>query len=465
MTTLPEGLKELSEVFFARGFKLFLVGGYVRNSVLGISGGDLDICSRALPGEAAFFLREKNIKVIEKAPELGTIEIHIMSGGKKRVFEHTTFRKDFYPEGGEHRPDRVEFTEDMKEDAARRDFTVNALYLDLDAGEVIDPTGKGSIDIKEKKIRAAADDPDITIRDDGLRIMRMVRFAAELGFAVDPGLMECARKRAYLLADISAERKRDELKKILLADTKYPALSNRDAPAVGLELLKDSGALEVVLPRLCEGEGIEQAEAFHRYDVLDHGIHACGAAPAKLELRLAALLHDIGKPAALREGGNMYGHDRLGEALARQELDSLRFENSIKAIVLPLIRNHMFDLEGRAKPKTIRRRAVKLGKELFAMLIELRRADVWGSGLYSGPVDSAGNWQKEVERMEAENVPWSVKELAITGDEVMSLLDTGPSPAIGKILELLFKECVAHPQSNNFETLKKLTVSHRNLLI
>ncbi len=465
MTVIPEGLKELSEIFSSRGFKLFLVGGYVRNSALGIFKGDLDVCSCALPGEAAFFLREKSVKVIEKAPELGTIEIHMMCKGKRQVFEHTTFRKDFYPEGGEHRPYRVEFTKNIREDAARRDFTVNALYLDTESGEISDPTGKGIEDIKEKTIRAAAEDPDITIRDDGLRIMRMARFAAELGFTADPHLIDSARKRAYLLKDISAERKRDELKKILMADTKYPMLSNADAPASGLELLKGIGALKYVLPLLCEGEGIRQSEAFHKYDVLGHSIHACAAAPAKPELRLAALLHDIGKPAALRAGGNMYDHDKLGEALAKQELDSLKFENSIKAVVLPLVRNHMFDLEGRAKPKTIRRRAVKLGKGLFSMLIELRRADVWGSGLYAGPVISADNWQKELLRMEEENVPWDVKELAITGDDIMKLLGAGPSPSIGRILELMHKECVAHPQSNNPETLKKIAASYKNILI
>lgn len=464
MIALPAGLKELSEIFTARGYKLYLVGGFVRNTALGISGGDLDVCSCALPGEAAFFLRENGAKVIEKAPELGTIEVHITCGGEKCIFEHTTFRKDYYPEGGDHRPERVEFTTDMRQDAVRRDFTVNALYLDLDTRETVDPTGKGIADAKQKIIRAAADDPDITIRDDGLRIMRMARFAAELNFSVSTDLIECARKRAYLLKDISAERKCVELKKIIMADTKYPVLANSSAPVTGLKLLKDVGAIEYILPRLSEGRGVIQGEEYHKYDVLDHGIHACAAAPAKLELRLAALVHDIGKPAALRANGNMYDHDILGEALAREELDSLKFENSVKASVLILVRNHMFDLEAKAKPKTIRRRAVKLGKDLFGMLIELRRADVWGSGRYLGPVASADNWEKELVRMEAENVPWSVKQLKITGDDIMRLLNIGPSPVVGIILELLHKECVVHPQSNNFEALKRLALSHGNML-
>jgi tRNA nucleotidyltransferase (CCA-adding enzyme) len=131
----------------------------------------------------------------------------------------------------------------MREDAARRDFTVNALYLDLETGETVDPTGRGLADARQRVIRAAAEDPDITIRDDGLRIMRMARFAAELGFSVSEDLMAAAKARAGLLADISAERKRDELKKILLADVKYKTLNNEDAPEKGLRILREAGAI------------------------------------------------------------------------------------------------------------------------------------------------------------------------------------------------------------------------------
>ncbi len=462
MKDLPGGLKELSDIFAAAGYKLYLVGGYVRNNVLGLSGGDLDVCSCALPYDAALFLREAGLRVIEKAPELGTIEAHLDINGKNYVFEHTTFRRDFYPEGGNHRPYGVEFTKDIKQDASRRDFTVNALYIDIASGETLDPTGKGLHDASLRLIRAAAEDPDITIRDDGLRIMRMARFAAELGFSVSPELMECARKRSYLLKDISAERKRDELKKILMADVKNGI---QGAPEKGLSILRQSGALLHILPTLSEGDGVKQSEVYHKYDVLGHGIHSCAAAPAVLELRLAALLHDIGKPAALRKGGNMYGHEVLGEALAAEELERLKFENSIKCVVIPLVRWHMFDLEGRAKPKTIRKRAVKLGRETFRMLTALRRADFIGSGMEPRSVESADNWQRELEAMDAQSVPWSVKELKISGDDVMELLGISPSPAVGAVLAMLHRECVARPSSNNYESLKKLVIAHKSNLL
>ncbi len=452
---LPKSILELSRIFSSGGCKLFLVGGYVRNITLGISGGDFDVCSSALPEIAAEFLRKAGLKVIEKALLLGTIEIRLTLDEKKYVFEHTTFRKDFYPQGGDHRPYNVEFTQDINEDARRRDFTVNALYLDTQTKAIIDPTSKGLDDIKNRVIRAAADDPDEMIRDDGLRIMRMARFAAELSFTVTPSLLECAKKRAALLDDISAERKRDELIKIIMADTKYEELKAVETPHKrGLELLHRIGALFYILPNLAKGQGVKQDKKYHNHDVLNHGINACAISPPILTLRLAALLHDIGKPAALEAGGNMYNHEIMGEPLAEEELNALKFDNKTKKIVLVLIKNHMFDLEGNAKPKTIRKRAILLGKTIFTLLIALRRADFLGSGKSPKIFISADNWQKELDRMIALNVPWSVRDLAITGNDLISALNISPSPKIGKILDMLFKECVAHPGMNSILALK-----------
>ena len=454
-TELPRSFAVLNEIFAARGFELFLVGGYVRNLVLGLPGGDFDICSAAMPETAAAIAREAGLSVTEKALVLGTIEIRTELDGERHVFEHTTFRRDYYPAGGAHRPYRVEFTEDIREDAARRDFTAGALYLNLMTRELIDPTGKGLGDIKTKVLRTAAQDPDVTIRDDGLRIMRMARFAAELGFDISPDLLACATRRAALLADISAERKRDELMKIMLADTKYPGLNAADAPLRGLSILLDTGALKHVLPRLCAGDGVAQSEQYHKYDVLRHSLHACAAAPPDPALRLAALLHDIGKPAALAESGKFYDHDKIGEALAREEMNALRFDNRTKAAVLPLVRYHMFDLEGKAKPKTIRRKAIMLGRESFERLIAIRRADVTGSGKPEADIVSADNWQAELARMLAEQVPWTVRDLAVTGRDIETWLGIEPSPKVGRILKALHRECVISPASNNRETLKK----------
>ena len=234
----------------------------------------------------------------EKALELGTIEIRVELDGARHRFEHTTFRRDYYPPGGAHRPYRVEFTEDIREDARRRDFTAGALYLDLKSRELLDPTGHGVEDVRARVLRAAAEDPDVTIRDDGLRIMRMARFAAELGFDVAPDLLECAARRAALLDDISPERKRDELMKILMADTKYPVL-NVWIALRGLNILLEIGALKYVLL------GCAPATAWSSpactIDMTCCGmIHACNARRPTW-CAAGGLLHDIGKPAALME--------------------------------------------------------------------------------------------------------------------------------------------------------------------
>jgi tRNA nucleotidyltransferase (CCA-adding enzyme) len=462
---LPRSFDVLTDIFSACGIALYLVGGYVRNLVLGLPGGDFDICSAARPETAAAIVREAGLSVTEKALELGTIEIRVDLDGARHRFEHTTFRRDYYPPGGAHRPYRVEFTEDIREDARRRDFTAGARYLDLKSRELLDPTGHGLEDVRARVLRAAAEDPDVTIRDDGLRIMRMARFAAELGFDVAPDLLECAARRAALLDDISPERKRDELMKILMADTKYPVLNVWDAPLRGLNILLEIGALKYVLPRLCAGDGVEQSGLYHRYDVLRHGIHACAAAPPDPVLRLAALLHDIGKPAALTETGKFYGHEKLGEALAREEMESLRFDNRTRDDVLPLVRYHMFDLEGKAKPKTIRRRAVMLGRETFERLIALRRADVVGSGWPVQRVASADNWQRELDNMLAEGVPWTVAELKVTGHDISQWLGIPPSPMVGEILKALHRECVMNPKRNSREALKKSALALGKRLI
>ncbi len=444
----------MSEIFAANGYALYLVGGYVRNIVLGLPGGDFDVCSCVLPEKAVSIARDAGLAVIEKAVPLGTVELRLKTDDGWEAFEHTTWRRDFYPPGGDHRPYRVEFTTDMKEDAQRRDFSVNALYMNIKTGEITDPTGRGLADAKNEILYTAAAQPDITIRDDGLRIMRMARFAAELGFDVAVDLLDAARAQAALLTDISAERKQIELKKILMSDIKYASVTT-GGPLHGLTLLRQTGALKYILPRLWEGDGVAQSPQYHEYDVLGHCLHACAAAPPVWVLRLAALLHDIGKPEALKRSGKMYGHETIGEALARGEINALKMDNKTKAAVLPLIRNHMFDLEAKAKPKTIRNRAVLLGRESFERLIALRRVDVVGSGKPVHTVASADNWQKELNRMIQERVPWCVQELAITGKDIAEQLGIQQSPVIGRILEQLHKECVLNPAQNNIELLKR----------
>lgn len=455
---INEGVLELAKIFCKYGHKLYLVGGCVRNMLLGLKQGDLDVCSAALPEASANIAKKEGCTIIEKALSLGTIEIHLKHNGNKYIFEHTTLRQDYYKKGGEHRPYRVEFTDDITLDAKRRDFTVNALYLDVENKEILDPTGRGFNDIENKVLRAAADKAIDTLGDDGLRIMRMVRLSAQLGFAIAPDLLECAKSNVHLLNDITAERKQQELKRILMADVKY---GKKDAHLKGLLLLSNIGAFKYVIPELERGRGVEQKKEYHSNDVLHHNIHTCGAALPHLPLRLAALLHDIGKPEAIKVGGNMYNHDIYGAGIAEKEIENLKFDNKTKKTVVTLIRNHMFDLEGKAKPKTIRKRAIKLGRENFKMLIELRRADVAGSGYGAVTCLSAENWQAELKRMIGKNVPWSVKDLNITGQDIIEATGKEPSEEIGSILDELFRYCIIYPSANKKEILIKRVTKNK----
>ena len=455
---ISEGAKKLSEIFKNHGHKIYLVGGSVRNMILGLEQGDIDVCSGVLPETAAEFLKLEGCTIVEKALSLGTIEVHLRLGGVKYVFEHTTLRQDYYRQGGEHRPYKVDFTDDIGKDAKRRDFTTNALYLDIETQEIFDPTGKGRNDTEKGILRAAGDTAIDTLRDDGLRIMRMVRLYSELGFSISGDLLECAKENTGLLADISAERKRQELERILLADIKY---GKAEAHLKGLLLLSELGAFEYIIPAMEQGRGIEQKKQYHSHDVLGHGIYACGAAPPVLVLRLAALLHDIGKPTALETAGNMYNHAEYGKKLAQEALSDLKFDNKTKAAVLTLIENHMFDLEGRAKPTTIRKRAIKLGRKNFEMLIELRCADIAGSGKGYKTCGAAENWRKELDIILKTGVPWTLKELDITGQELMDELGLGSSVLIGKLLEELHRYCVLYPSANK----KALLVSRAKKLL
>lgn len=451
--SLPPVLQEIGGIFNKKGYRLYVVGGYVRNSLLKLPVTDCDICSAAKPEEAAGFLRAMGFRVIEKAPKFGTIEIHVQLNGANHILEHTTFRRDFYAPGGAHRPEHVDFTGDIHMDAVRRDFTVNALYADAVTGEVKDVLGRSMSDLDKGVIAAAHKDPYETLKDDGLRLMRLVRFCSELGFSVDPLLMKAAARHSGLLKDISKERIQAELVKIALCDIKYPSLKLKAPHKKGMLLLDELKLLPYILPSLEECKNIPQNHKYHAYDVFLHCVEAFAASPPDLCVRLSALLHDTGKPAALRTQGNMYGHEKTGAALASRELKALRFDNRTIKTVSLLIYHHMFDLDNRAKPSTVRKKAAKIGKEAFSKLIALRRADFIGSGKSVESVASADKWQNVLMEMVKENTPFTVNELNLSGAEIMRELGLESGAVIGDIKEALLKLCLQKPSQNNRENL------------
>jgi tRNA nucleotidyltransferase (CCA-adding enzyme) len=448
---IPDFITEAAKAFSANGTPLYLVGGWPRNRLLGLPPGDLDVASALPPDEAAALFKQAGcVKVAEKNKRLGTLGV--FAGGLEA--EYTAFRTESYGAGGAHRPEDVHFGATMREDALRRDFTVNALYHDIAANEDADPLG-GLPDVGLKMLRTCRK-PEETFADDGLRLMRLARLAAELGFGIEGETRSTAKDKAGLILDIAPERIQAELNRLLLADTRYPDLKREQNPVLyGLRLLDGLGLLARVAPEFERCRGVTQRADYHDHDVLEHLFRTCACAPPALELRLAALLHDIGKPEALRQGGKMLGHDKLGEAMAKEMLARLRYPGAVIAEVATLVRRHMYDLDGKTGEKRLRLFFVKMGRERSRRLIALRRADVCGSRDEPSPADPAAKWESLLERMDAQGVPWTQRELRIDGGDLAKLAG-GPSATVGGLKRALHAHAVLHPEDNDRETLRRL---------
>ncbi|MCH5279482.1 MAG: CCA tRNA nucleotidyltransferase [Christensenellaceae bacterium] len=450
MIKVSDELSLFARCVEAAGARLYAVGGLVRNGLLGLPVYDIDVCSALRPEAVISLCARAGFGIVRKGIDFGMVEVHI--NGKK--FEHTTFRSDSYAEGGAHRPSAVRFSTTVEEDAFRRDFTVNALYLDVLSGQIKDPTG-GLTDLEKRIIRTTSPSPYTVLSDDGLRIMRMVRFAAELYFDIDAETYETAKQLCGNLKDISPERIRDELNKILLSDVKYGE-RNPERVLHGLELLRDVGAIELILPELYLGRGIEQKPTHHLYDVLDHCLHTAAEISPNLVMRLSGLLHDVGKPPVNLRTGKMYGHDLEGADISREILTRLRYDNKTIAEVCFIVRHHMYDLNNTAKESTLRTTFGRWGYERSMEIAEIREADVHGSGIIKGEVKSADRWRELLKKMKDEHTPFSDKELNCTGEDIMRWLSLPPGPRVGDIKRRLLEHCARFPQDNTPEKLERL---------
>ena len=285
MIHIPEWLEKFAE---ANETPLYLVGGYVRNALGGLPPSDVDITGKAMPEKLVL---PRGFFFATTYRRMGTALIKHRFRQDVEI-EYTPFRTEKYAEGGGHTPVSVKFDAELEEDALRRDFTVNSIYYDIRNKKIIDPFG-GAEDISKRLIRAY--DPDKVFASDGLRLMRLVRIAAETGFGIERATADAAKRRAEFLGDITPNRKRDELLKILKADLAYGV---DDAHYRGLKLLRDFGFLEYILPELAALDGLAQPGGHHKFDALEHTFRVVRASPP--EIRLAALFHDIGKAEAVR---------------------------------------------------------------------------------------------------------------------------------------------------------------------
>ena len=438
MLMLPPALRAFANVLKTRGVTLYAVGGCVRDAYLNRPVHDVDLSSMLRPDELMRLAAENGIEARIVQQTLGTVLLTVDGTD----YEHTTFRTESYGEGGEHRPDAVRFSDTPEIDAMRRDFSVNAMYESVSDGTLCDPCG-GLMDIRRRVLRTTTADPTVILNDDGLRILRLVRFAAALDFSIDPATWEAAKANAHLLSDVAWERKRDELNRILCGERVFDALT----------MLKDVGALPYLLPELLDCDGMEQRKDHHRYNVLEHMFHTCSETPNDLACRLIGLLHDVGKPEAKRRDGNQYAHDLYGERTARTMLERLRYPSALIDRVCLAIRGHMFDLTETATDATLRKRFAAWGRERTEDLIMIREADVRGSGYKLGYV--AERWRRVYAQMQEERAPFSESELCVSGSDIMRELGIPAGERVGRVKRQLLLHCAVHPKDNRPEVLKK----------
>ena len=424
-------LKELAALF-PEGFKLFAVGGYCRDRLLGVTPRDLDICSELGVEEVKKLISTSDFEISEKSMRLGTARIYRCGFSA----EYTAFRTDSYPEAsGVHRPEKVTFTGDMRADALRRDLTVNAVYFDPLTETYTDFTG-GMEDIEAGVLRAVRD-PDAVFGEDGLRVLRLVRFAAELGFSLHPETFAAARRNARLVLDVAKERVFAELDKIFVADTAYPELGVSRGHVRGLGLMKELGLVDILLPELAALDGLEQPAKYHIYDAYRHSEQAYAFSPP--EVRWAALLHDVGKRPAFDAQGNMHGHETLGESMTLARTTALGMPRRRAERTARLVRWHMTDLKGDMSENKLR---VFLAghADIADELIALKRADARATrGEDVGELRIERVWRE----MKEDGTPLSVADLPVRGEDAEAVGLVGRE--IGEALGALLREAVMNP--------------------
>ena len=425
----------------AGGHRAYLVGGTVRDALLGIAdGATADVATDLTPPE----VMSRFPRVEPTGLAHGTV---LVLEGALQV-ECTTFRRESgYSDA--RRPDRVEYTGDPLEDLDRRDLTVNAIAYDPARRELLDPHG-GTRDL-ERKILRAVGDPLARFREDALRPLRVARLAAVLEMAPDEEMRTALARVAdpacgLRPAAVSAERVLGELEKMMRAPR----------PSVGFELMRQAGLLEVWLPELQRCVGVPQ-NRFHAYDVYRHSLYTCDAAPvAKPVVRWAALLHDIGKPDTRveREGeGTFYGHQDVGAALADGLLARLRMPSAEREAIVHLVREHMFDYRPQWTDAALRRWLRRVGEESVADLFDLRIADALGNGRRAGfPAYLESMRERVTKQLESAHA-LDVPDLAVDGYDVMRELGIPSGPEVRAALEALLEEVLDHPERNRKEIL------------
>ncbi len=425
---MNKAAKIVAKTLIEAGYQAYFVGGCVRDQLLNLPYDDIDIATSARP-EVVMALFDKTIAT---GIDYGTVTV-CQAG---HSFEVTTFRRDYaYVDG--RRPSVVAFSDDIKTDLSRRDFTINAMAMTLD-GAVVDPFD-GQADLTARLIRTVGI-AEARFEEDKLRKLRAVRFAAQKNFNLDEQLI-AALKRDANLTGVSVERIFSELNKILLSDN----------ASYGLRLLADSGLLAEIAPKLADMVGFDQKNPHHKYDLFEHTLRVVDYVPKTLPLRWAALLHDVGKLDTMTIGddgiGHFYDHQSHSVIFAEQLLNQLKAPNKLKQQVLNLVDKHMYKPVLEAKP--LRRWINKIGLDNVNDMVAFMRADM----LATGTLDESFSDQLKlaVAQILAEKPPFSRADLALNGHQLMAqftVLKDNPK-LLKPLFSYLVEHCLAVPADNH----------------
>lgn len=446
---IPKEVQQVAETLENAGFEAYLVGGCVRDLLIGKTPKDWDLTTDAHPNEIMALWGEDETFCNNDYGTVGVVNEET-EDERLKVIEVTPYRTESeYSDA--RRPDKVAFGVSLEEDLKRRDFTVNAIAYRPKDEKIVD-LFDGAGDIKKKRLKTVGN-PDERFGEDALRMMRAVRLACELNFAIESETMAAITRNNKQLSRISIERIADELTKII----------DSPAPMQGIVYLDRLELLEYVLPELLESKGCEQG-GIHAYDVYEHLLRTMQAAADKgysTEMRYAALLHDIGKPATRREGGKnkkytFFGHEVVGAKMTKKILERLKIPREMTQSVVNLVRWHMFFSDpDEITLAAVRRTIVRIGEEHIEDLLNLRVCDRIGTGR---PKEQPFRFRKYKAMVdEALRDPISVKMLKINGDIIMEKTGEKPGKRLGYVLHALLEEVLEDPTKNDEKWLETKT--------
>lgn len=440
-------LKELSNIFLENKKSLYIVGGYVRDSYLGIQSlirDDIDLCSNVTPKQLRKMLEDTNFTVNVKNEKFGVMEIV-----GKRTYEFATFRKEIY-EDESHHPTSVEFINSLEEDARRRDFRINAIYYDIQTGSFIDPLG-GLEDLKDRKITTVKV-PKIVFNDDPERILRLVRFACCLGLNIPEEEWFYAKQNAFKVRYMSKFRLRSEFEKLITADQIYPdLLYTKDAHFRAMLLIGELGIWNEILPAMQDIQNTQVRDKKGER-IYEHVLNCIKNSSPKI--RLAVLLHDSAKVKTIEEKRTMFGSKEFVNVIVEKNLgvNGLGYPKNIVENVIRTVLGYDFNRFGLASKKTIREFIFK-NRPVIENIIEIKTVVHNETAGFGKKSKSAENLRNMYNQMLKENTPFELRDLKINGDDIIKNFPHINIENIDVLLEALLEWAVQNPKKNNKKEL------------